>query len=276
LKIKFWKLSGAGNDFIAFDNRNGIIPEEKKAALARDLCRRGMSIGSDGLILIEPSSQALFLMRIFMPDGSEAETCGNGSRCVARLAHKLRIAPGKMSFETLAGMYQAETQGDRARVSMTDPRDLKINIRLEAAGLCVPEIHFINTGVPHVVLFVKDLDHQDVVGIGRCVRQHPEFQPAGTNVNFVEPEDPHHTRIRTYERGVEDETLACGTGCIASAIIAAHFGHVKSPVHIKTKSGIINTVHFTPGEGLPTNIQLEGEARIVFEGKIEIDPDREK
>lgn len=270
MKIQFWKLSGAGNDFIAFDNRKGAIQEGNKSALAKNLCRRGLSIGADGLLLIEPSSQASFTMRIFMPDGSEAETCGNAARCVARLAHKLRIAPRKMSFETRAGVYHAETRGDRARVSMTDPRDLKINIHLQEPGISIPEAHFINTGVPHVVLFVKNLDRQDVVGIGKRIRRHPAFQPAGTNVNFVEPQDAHHIRIRTYERGVEDETLACGTGCIASAIVAAHFGFVKSPTHLETKSGITNTIHFKPEGGLFTNIELEGEARIVFKGEIDL------
>jgi len=269
-------MSGAGNDFIAFDNRKGAIPEEKKSDLAKDLCRRGLSIGSDGILLIEPSSHALFIMRVFMPDGSEAETCGNGARCIALLARKLKIAPRNMSFETRAGVYQAEVRGDHVKLSMTDPHDLRINILIQESDVPVSEVHFINTGVPHVVLFVKDLDHVDVATIGRRIRRLLEFQPAGTNVNFIEPEDPHHTRIRTYERGVEDETLACGTGCIASAIVAAHLGLVKSPVHLLTKSGIVNTVHFTPGEGLPTNIQLEGEARIVFEGKIEIDLDRER
>lgn len=272
MKIKFLKMSGAGNDFIAFDNRKGAIPEEKKSDLAKDLCRRGLSIGSDGILLIEPSSHALFIMRVFMPDGSEAETCGNGARCIALLARKLKIAPRNMSFETRAGVYQAEVRGDHVKLSMTDPHDLRINILIQESDVPVSEVHFINTGVPHVVLFVKDLDHVDVATIGRRIRRLPEFQPAGTNVNFVELRDKNHMRIRTYERGVEDETLACGTGCIASAMVAAHFGHVKSPVHLKTKSGIVNTVHFTPGQGLPTNIKLEGEARIVFEGRIEIDP----
>lgn len=276
MKIKFWKTSGAGNDFIVFDNRKGAIPEERKSALAKDLCRRGLSIGSDGILLIEPSSLAPFKMRVFNANGSEAETCGNAARCSALMAHRLKIASRNMCFETQAGLYQAWVKDNLARISMTDPKDPKFDILIKEPWIPSPSVHFINTGVPHVVLFVKDLDNLDVIGIGRNLRHYPIFQPAGTNANFIMLQDPNHARIRTYERGVENETLACGTGCVASAIIASHFGHVKSPVHLKTKSGIVNTVHFTPGEGLPTNIQLEGEARLVFEGKIEIDPDRER
>jgi diaminopimelate epimerase len=269
LKVKFWKLSGAGNDFIAFDNRNGMIPEESKSILARDLCRRGHSIGSDGLLLIESSRNADFFMRIFMPDGSEAEACGNASRCVALLANETGIASGEVSFETPAGIYKARVQGNLAKVSMTEPRDIKMNIELTGEILS-GSLHYIDTGVPHVVVFVDDLDNIDIIGIGRRLRYHDFFQPRGTNINFVKKKDAGNLQIRTYERGVENETLACGTGCVASGIIAGRLGLVTSPVQVHTKGGMINIVHFTLKDSQPTQVMLEGEARIVFEGEIEL------
>jgi diaminopimelate epimerase len=269
LKAEFWKLSGAGNDFIAFDNRNRLIPEKSKSLLARDLCRRGHSIGSDGLLLIESSQNACFTMRIFMPDGSEAETCGNASRSIALLAMKLEIASCEMTFETLAGIYRACVEGNVVRVSMTDPRDIKTNIAIPGE---IPSgtVHYIDTGVPHVVLFMDDLENIDIIGIGKRLRHHQLFQPRGTNVNFVRRTDIRNLQVRTYERGVENETLACGTGCIASGVIAVILGLAVSPVHVHTKGGMTNIVHFTLKDSQPIQIMLEGEARIVFHGEIDL------
>lgn len=232
-----------------------------------DLCRRGHSIGSDGLLLIESSQNACFTMRIFMPDGSEAETCGNASRCIALLALKLGITSCEMSFETLAGIYKARVEGNLVKVSMTDPRDIKTNIAIQEE-IPSESLHYIDTGVPHVVLFVNDLENTDIIGIGKLMRYHYLFQPRGTNVNFVKKTDSHNLQIRTYERGVENETLACGTGCIASGVIAGLLGFVTSPVHVHTKGGMTNIVHFTLRDTQPTQIMLEGEARIVFHGEI--------
>ncbi len=271
MRLRFWKLSGAGNDFIAFDNRAGIIPEDAKPHLAKTLCRRRHSIGADGMLLIEPSKNARFTMRIFNPDGTEAATCGNASRCIARLAFETRLAPQDMNFETRAGIYRAHVDGEFASVSLTEPTDLKMDITLGEEWMPAPRIHFVKVGVPHIVLFVKNLDTCDIIGIGGRLRRHPHFQPEGTNVNFVEAIDGHNLRIRTYERGVEDETLACGTGCVASAVIAGILGIAKSPTRLYTKGGHINVVHYTLDGERGTNILLEGEAHIVFASEVDVD-----
>ena len=205
-----------------------------------------------------------------MPDGSEAETCGNASRCIALLALRMGISPCEMSFETRAGIYKAHVEGNLVRVSMTDPRDIKTNIVIQEE---LPSIsfHYIDKGVPHVVLFVDDLENIDIIGIGKLVRHHHLFQPRGTNVNFVKNTDSRNLQVRTYERGVENETLACGTGSIASAVIAGLLGFVTSPVHVHTKGGMTNIVHFTLRDSQPTQIMLEGEARIVFHGEIDLE-----
>jgi len=273
LNMKFWKLSGAGNDFIALDNRDGAIPEAWKKQLATRWCPRAHSIGADGLLLIEPSQRTHFTMRIFNADGSEAETCGNASRCIARLALSLGLAPQDMTFETHAGVYRAHVEGDAVSVSIPDPRDIRIDLSLKEEWLPVPRFHSINTGVPHVVLFVDQLNEIDVTGIGRKLRRHPMFHPSGTNVNFVKVKDQSNLEIRTYERGVEDETLACGTGCIAAAIVAGISGLAQSPVRLHTRGGLINTVSFSLEEPITTNIRLEGDARIIYRGEIDIDPE---
>jgi diaminopimelate epimerase len=278
--IPFMKLSGSGNDFILIDNRKGKVPSRRASALAAKVCTHRMSVGGDGLILIEGSRRANFRWRLFNADGSEAEFSGNGARCAARFAYLKRIAPKRMRFETLAGLIEAEIVTARAnpggprkqvteavKVRFPDPRDLRLNVKVSVGGT-ERTAHFLDTGVPHCVYLVDDPDSTDIVGIGRPTRHHPLFQPAGTNVNFIKVLDPHRIRIRTYERGVEDETLACGTGSIASALIASLVSKVESPVTLIPQSGLELTVHFSARDGAFADVYLEGDARAVYEGRM--------
>ena len=276
--IPFMKLSGSGNDFILIDNRDRAVDPKRAGALSAKVCTHRMSVGGDGLILIERSRRADFRWRLFNADGSEAEFSGNGARCAARFAFLKRIAPKQMRFETLAGLIEAEMvprvlkRGakptlDQVKIRFPDPKALRLNLRVALDGM-EREAHSIDTGVPHCVYLVDDPDQVDVVGVGRPTRHHPLFQPAGTNVNFISVLDPHRIRIRTYERGVEDETLACGTGSIASALIASLVGKVESPVTLIPQSGLHLMVHFQSDGKSFTNVYLQGDARSVYEGKI--------
>lgn len=276
--IPFMKLSGSGNDFILIDNRARLISPQRASALAAKVCVHRMSVGGDGLILIEGSRRADFRWRLFNADGSEAAFSGNGARCAARFAYLKRIAPRHMKFETPAGLIEAEmvaaTSGrvgkanlDAVKIRFPDPTGLRLNLRVSINGT-ERVAHFIDTGVPHCVYFVDDPDRIDVVGIGRPTRYHQLFQPAGTNVNFISVLDPHRIRIRTYERGVEDETLACGTGSIASSLIASLVAKAESPVTLIPQSGLNLTVHFKSQGSSFTDIYLQGDARAVYEGKL--------
>jgi diaminopimelate epimerase len=272
-KIPFWKMSGSGNDFILIDNRSGMISHEGIGMFIKKVSARGLSVGADGLILIEPSRKADFAWRYYNADGGEAEMCGNGSRCAARFAYLNGIVSSpRMRFETLAGVVDAEVNGERARVRLTEPSDLRLGIKLELEGKEYVG-HFLNTGVPHLVIPVDDVETVDVIGLGRAGRYHPLFAPKGTNVNFV-THSPHASRltpqvkIRTYERGVEGETLACGTGSVAAALILGALGKTASPVSLMTRGGILLSVDYSwDGKGF-TDVHLEGDAKVVFVGEM--------
>jgi len=265
--VDFFKMSGSGNDFILIDNRDQSLALGNIAEFVRTVCERKVSVGADGLIIIENSQRADFRWRFFNADGSEVDMCGNGARCAARFAYIRGIAKEKMSFETVAGIINAEVKGDTVKVRLTEPRAMKVNISVMIEGKPI-KVNFVNTGVPHVVLFVHGLDRYDVFNMGRKIRYHKEFQPEGTNANFMEVIDRHTIRIRTYERGVEDETLACGTGAVASAIISSSQGLVESPVDVRVKSGETLKIYFRKtGHGFE-DIYLEGKANVVYEGRI--------
>src|SRR5512139_1742560 len=200
MKIPFMKMSGSGNDFIVIDHRKPFLDEDRMKKFARKVCRRRVSVGADGLILVEESKRADFKWRFFNADGSEAEMCGNGGRCVARFAHLKGIAGPSLSFETLAGMISARVSGKRVKLQMTKPHGLKLDQKVSVEGE-ERIISTINTGVPHAVIFVDDLEGTDVVRMGRATRRHTHFGPAGTNANFVRLEDRSGLSIRTYERG---------------------------------------------------------------------------
>ncbi len=269
-KIPFFKMTGSGNDFIIIDNRMGKFDTKEAQRLAKMACRRKLSVGADGLILIENDDEVDFAWTFLNSDGSIAEMCGNGARCAARFCFLNGIVKNqKMTFRTLAGFIDAEVLGDRVKVKIPGISDLQTDIALELKeGEFVP-VHFVNTGVPHVVFFVKSLDELeliDVRDVGRTIRFHEKFQPAGTNVNFAYVESPQMVYIRTYERGVEDETLACGTGSIAVAIIGRAKDMTDSPVSVKTRSGEVLTIYFTYNDGVFDNIFLEGPALVAYDG----------
>ena len=262
--IKFTKAVATGNDFIIVDNMREAL-DIKFPALAKKLCDRKRAIGADGLLVIEPSKTADFRMRIFNPDGSEAEMCGNGSRCVALFAAAKKITKSTMTIETKAGMLDADVKGDIVKVKLTDPKDIKWNFCL-MINKCPYQVNFVDTGVPHVIHFTDDLEKVDIQNIGSYIRNHDEFSPEGTNADFVKVVNRHTIKIRTYERGVEDETLACGTGAVASAIISAEAEKMSSPVTVETQSGEKIKVYFEMIEGNFKNVYLEGKAQLVYEG----------
>ena len=265
-KIAFTKAVATGNDFVIVDNRGGVLGK-KPAGFARKICDRKRAVGADGLLLVERSKKADLKMRIFNPDGTEPEMCGNGSRCVALYATAKGIAPKDMDIETLAGVLNARVDGDMVKVKLTDPRDIKWNLCL-MIHKCPYRVNFTNTGVPHVIHFVEDLDRVDVKDLGWKIRYHEDFAPAGTNVDFVKIVDKKNIKIRTYERGIEDETLACGTGSVASAIIAAEAEKLDSPITVETRGGEKLKVYFDKIEGEFRNVYLEGRAQLVYEGVI--------
>ncbi len=266
-KIPFYKMQGSGNDFILIDNRRGVLQGKNLKDLAMTVCQRHYSVGADGLIVIIPSRKADFKWRFFNADGSEAEMCGNGSRCAARFAHLKKMAGKNMAFETLAGIIHARVSGNQVRVQLTDAGGLRMNIAVPLdSGLRMG--HFVNTGVPHLVYLSKDLDGEDVERIGRTTRYHELFKPSGTNVNFVQIQSKHRISIRTYERGVEGETLACGTGSVAGALIAGALNAVASPVDIITRGREKLTVSFERTAGGFGNIHLEGTAEVICEGNL--------
>jgi diaminopimelate epimerase len=267
MKIPFMKMSGSGNDFILIDHRESFLKEDRLKEFIRKVCRRRISVGADGLILIEPSQKADFKWRYYNADGSEAEMCGNGGRCVARFAYLKGIAGPSLKFETLAGILSARVDGKRVKLEMTKPFGLKLDETLLIDGK-KQAFSSINTGVPHAVLFVEDLEGVDIVPIGRAIRFHSHFSPNGTNVNFIRLEKGSQLSIRTYERGVEDETLACGTGAVASALIAAFKGFVKSPVSIKTRGGEVLTVHFEIEAKEVKKVFFEGDVHIIYEAEM--------
>jgi diaminopimelate epimerase len=264
--LRFTKMNGAGNDFILFDNRVGDVRLDRNQIAL--LCDRHRGIGADGILLLEkPTNRADFRMRYFNADGGEAEMCGNGARCFARFANKVARPSEKISFETPAGVISAELKGDLVTLQMTEPTDLRLNVELLAEHKTV---HFINSGVPHVVILVSKINDVDVRSEGAAIRYHKMFSPSGTNVNFIEKRGSNRIAIRTYERGVEDETLACGTGIVASALIFAATQDCEGPITVLARGGDELRVGFETVDAAFHKVTLTGPAEFVFEGTIEI------
>ena len=266
--LPFCKMSGAGNDFIIIDHRKVMVPEALMADFARRVCRRRFSVGADGLFFIEVSSRADFKWRFFNSDGSEAEMCGNGARCVARFAYMHGIAAARMRFETLAGIIDATVADTQVTIAMPLPQAMRLDqeVRIGEQHFIV---HCVDTGVPHIVLFDDEIDAAKVTDLGRQLRHHPLFAPAGTNVNFVSG-NQEGFRLRTYERGVEAETMACGTGAVACALIAAARGLAQSPVTVLTAGGTPLIVRFGKGndQGQVEQVLLKGPAHLIYRGEI--------
>ena len=275
--IPFWKMSGSGNDFVVIDNRRGIIESSAASRVTQAVCRHRISVGADGVVLIEESSEpgVHFRWRYINADGSDGEMCGNGAMCGARFAYLNGIAPSECVFRTESGLVRAQVDSDpesvKVRIAVESPGTITSNIQIEAAGHSF-WLHAILVGVPHTVLVMDDTDQfapgDEFVTIGRAVRYHAAFAPAGTNLNVITVKSRGAIRMRTYERGVEDETLACGTGSIASAIVARSLGLIDSPVDVITSSRRILHVGFDWDGVLATGVNLGGEARIIVQGTI--------
>lgn len=271
MTLKFTKMNGAGNDFVMVDNRDGSITLDP-ATIAR-LCDRHRGVGADGLLAVEPAREgADYRMRYYNADGGEVEMCGNGARCFARFVNRLHgFQLAALRFETMAGVIGAEFQGDQVRLRMSDPHSLALNETLPVNGKELT-VHSLNSGVPHAVVFVDDLESVDVRGDGAALRHHKHFAPKGTNANFVRITGPGTISIRTYERGVEDETLACGTGTVACAILHHLLHGTASPIQVAVRGGDTLTIGFTPeGEGRFRDVTLTGPGDFVFEGSLELE-----
>jgi diaminopimelate epimerase len=276
-RIPFFKMSGSGNDFVVIDNRAGLVPAGTEGELSRLLARRRLSIGADGIVLIEPadpSPAADFKWRYINADGSEGEMCGNGAMCGARFAYLNEIAPAACAFQTESGLVRAEVDPDTSKscvtLAMVEPVPIRHDLAITAAGHNL-SLHAIQVGVPHAVLIVPDADafpaHGTFNEVGRAVRRHEAF-PAGTNLNVISIQGGKILRMRTYERGVEDETLACGTGAVASAVVATALGLVAPPVAVITSGGPALSVDFTWDGNHARDVRLTGEARVVANGEI--------
>lgn len=262
-------MHGAGNDFVLIDDRARTFPDTDHDRVHR-LARPKYGVGCEGVILIQPSETADFRMRFYNPDGGEVEMCGNGARCVARLAHEIGAAPAQMRFDTVAGLIQARVlSAGQVELTMTEPKDWNLDGTLDLLGTPTPYA-FVNSGVPHVVIRVEDLDAVDLPRLGAAIRYHDAFKPAGTNANFIQITGPDSLRVRTYERGVEAETLACGTGMVACGLIAGKLGWVRHPVRITCASGDVLAVDYQDTPAGATRVTLTGPAEHVFRGEIDL------
>lgn len=269
MRLQFEKMNGAGNDFVMLDNRE-LSLDLSKEQIAR-LCDRHRGIGADGLLAVEPArgEKADFRMRYYNADGGEAEMCGNGARCFARFADRISGRCGKdLAFETIAGIIGATFVGDNVRIALSEPFDLSMENQVDILGQPTA-VHSVNTGVPHAVILVDDLGAVNIRQTGAAVRYHDHFKPAGTNVNFQIVHGPGSLSIRTYERGVEDETLACGTGIAANAIIHSQLTGVAPPIRVKVAGGDTLEVGFERDGDRYTNVTLTGPADFVFSGTID-------
>lgn len=270
MTLQFHKMNGAGNDFIVIDNLDLSI--QLSGAQISDLCDRQRGIGADGLLAVEPAEQgADFKFRYYNADGGEAEMCGNGARCFGKFAAQfLDEGASEVSFETQSGILTAYLLGENVRVAMSDPFDTKLDVDLSSEGISQP-VNVINTGVPHAVIFVDDIENTNVQELGAALRYADYFSPKGTNVNFANIVSKDHIRIRTYERGVEAETLACGTGMVACALIHQLKNEAPSPIRVDVKGGETLEIGFQKqGDCEFSDVTLTGPAEFVFEGTISI------
>lgn len=285
--IEFYKMQASGNDFILLDLiKKNKFSNLKYKGFAQKYCSRKHSIGADGLLIMEPTQIADMKMRIFNSDGSEAEMCGNGARCAALWASKIKLKSKNsdriIRFDTKAGIIESKIIGTPVqsanpgnsivKIKMADPFDIKFMIAIKVLGRDL-KVNFLNTGVPHAVVFVQDLDGVDVDRIGRAIRRHKQFEPKGTNVDFIEIVKNDLINIRTYERGVEGETLACGTGAVACAVVAWFMTHGvwkkgKKVLRVRVKSGEILKVSFEVANDRVNSIWFEGRAYCIYKGVL--------
>lgn len=274
MEISFTKMSGAGNDFVVVDNRSGIITNPNNFTIA--VCDRRQGIGADGVLLVEKSNKADFLMQYYNADGSSAGMCGNGGRCIAKFAYDNGIITHeKITFEAFGHIYHASRIDKTTyELKMKDPIDFRPNQEIRLNG-SVLKGNYLNTGTDHSIIFTEDnpeigpLKMTDIINLGKAIRAHELYQPKGTNVNFVSKIGSNSIEVRTYERGVEDETLACGTGSVASALLSAVKYNMQSPVSVKVRSGKILEIGFERSEGNSfKNVTLKGPTENVFNSRI--------
>jgi diaminopimelate epimerase len=261
--VDFAKMAGGGNDFVVIDNRAGLVTDP--GALAEAICTRRLSVGADGLILVETSSSADVRMIYYNRDGSRADFCANGTRCAARFAVLAGMARPDLTLETDYGRIPATVAGGKVTLRLSDPAEFA-----EDFPLVLGENRFsgsrIVIGVPHYVVFVGDeLWTMDVITPGKAIRYHPRLAPLGANANFVHVTGRNRIEVRTYERGVEDETLSCGSGVVASVSVSALTGQVESPVSVLTRSGIEYQVAFADGV---RSLSLSGDARVIYRSTV--------
>lgn len=260
--LHFSKYSGCGNDFILVDNRNNNLADILNPKQISQMCQRRTSIGADGLIFLEQSNSANFRMRIFNSDGSEAEMCGNGVRCLARFVKDLGLAQDCFTLQSMHQMMNISFVKELISVSVPPAKEMQLHLTLNIDHRNWI-LHHIDTGVPHVVHFVDDIENDAYLIIAPKIRFHSLF-PKGTNVNFAKINPNGSIQIRTYERGVEQETLACGTGSIATALIAKELYHLEGPIILNTRSGDSLRIDFDEG------ITMTGPAVKVFEGSCQL------
>jgi len=265
VKLPFAKVHGAGNDFVVV--KYPELSDEEFAKLAPILCDRRKGIGADGLLLVRRDPEHDFRMVYFNADGSRASLCGNGARALVLYMWKEGMAPAEMRFVSDAGVHKGLVVDGKPSVSLPDPKDIKLNLTLHEFDF---PLHFVESGVPHVVVLVENLASFDVDGVGRSIRNHPNFAPEGTNADFVQMHDDDSISVRTYERGVERETLSCGTGAVAVAAVINRLKGIKSPIELNFPGGLLR-VNFESDASNPTEVMLGGQTAIVFKGEIKLD-----
>jgi diaminopimelate epimerase len=263
-------MNGAGNDFVLFDNRSHATQLTTEQVVR--ICDRHRGVGADGVIGLVPctSGEADWAWQFWNSDGSAAEMCGNGARCFARYIKRMTGNPARTTFETAAGVISAEFHGERVSVNLTAPEEERLHLKISLRSAGDTTLHAINTGVPHAVIYVPDADKAMLSTVGPEVRRHPEFGARGTNVNFVQVLGPGSIRVRTFERGVEGETLACGTGVCAAALISARVHGFQTPVKVRVQGGEDLEVRFRLDGERFQDVRLCGPADFCFYGRIEI------
>jgi len=277
--IRFIKMTGAGNDFVLIDEMDQHTPSTDWARLAPFLCDRRFGVGADGVLILRPSRSLDFVMEYFNADGSSGGMCGNGGRCAASY-YMLKHHRQETTFEALCDSYTARTAGQGIILRMKDPVNIQLGKRITVMGESVP-IHYVDTGAPHAVAFVDQLPERfraliasnGILEVGRAIRYHDEFKPNGTNVDLIEIQTAGGLSMRTYERGVEAETLACGTGAVACSILGALLKGLRPPVEIRTRSNQVLRVNFHASGDRISDVDLEGPVKTVFHGEIEL-PDQ--
>lgn len=266
--LSFSKYVGCGNDFILFDNRSGVFPSHD-GDLIRQLCHRQYGIGADGIILLEESEKADFAMRIFNADGGEAEMCGNGIRCLMKFIQELGISLSSCLVETMCRTHRLTISKDLVSVDMGAPTEVAWNIPIEMEANAWT-IQFLNTGVPHAILFMKEIESFDLASWGPKFRYHSQFHPQGTNFSVATFPVNGKMSIRTYERGVEGETLACGTGATAAALAGAYLYDQKSPITVQTRLQEKLVIEFQRQGDLFSNVTMSGPSTCTYRGEVDI------